>query len=265
LHLTMGLIGAALLELGELREAERRWNAYAHAARLHGDLLTMSAVHAHPIQFVLLFAAEDPERAQAILARQAAMRAQHPRYVALVWTHAACNLERELYWGQPAASARLADCEQRALFASGYAPLTAAARELRARVRLAAASELPNGSERTRLLRGAARDAAAWRPRGALQKGKALVAQAGVAVLREQPELALRRLDAALPWLLRAEAKLLVASVQYCRGALLGADDGRALTSDAVNTLRSEGIVCPERWVAWNACGFRNLIGGVAR
>jgi hypothetical protein len=263
LHATMGLIGAALLELGQLREAERRWNAYAHRARLHGDLLTSTAVHAHPIQFALLFAAEDRESAQAILAQQGRTRAQHPRYMALAWGHAACSLECELYWGEPADVVRSLRSEQGALFKSGYAPLTEAARSLRARARLAAAAALPARDRmRAKLLRSAARDAAAWRQRGALQKGKALVVQAGVAWLRGRPQRALRHLDAALAWLVDAEAQLLIASVQYCKGALLADESGRALMRSAANTLRAEGVLRPERWVAWTACGFRTVLGG---
>lgn len=258
LYAIMAIVGPALTDLGELREAHRRWNAFAHEARLHGDVTSALWLHGHPAQFVPLFAMEKPERADDVLHRQARLREMHPRYRPLAWMHALSNLERELYWGSPGDVQRAARRDAKALFASGYGIFTEAARLTRARARLTVATAEPLGLRRSHLLMGAAADAKfRGRRRSVMQNGIALLVEAGIAIARDRPDLALSRLADSGRNFEAAEAKLMMATVQYCRGMLLGGDDGRALKSRARDSLTAEGVLSPERWIGWAACGFR--------
>ena len=259
IHSAMSMVGSALVELGELREAHRRWNAFAHESRLHGDLTTTLWLHGHPAQFMPLFAMEKRDRAEAVLERQARLRELHPRYRPLAWMHALCKLECELYWGSPPGVEQAMTA--RALFRGGYGIFTETSRLSRARARLAVAVAEPRGIRRARLLMGAASDAnVRGRRRSVMQNGTGLLVEAGIAVARDRPDLALSRLDAAIRNFETAEAKLMIVTAKYCQGALLGGDSGRTLKSEAAAVFAAEGVRVPARWVGWVACGFRSLL-----
>jgi eukaryotic-like serine/threonine-protein kinase len=262
LYPVLALISCALLDLGRLREAARRWLAASHVARSHGDLMTSTAVHAHPARYVTLFAQEEREQVSAILARQLQLRAEHPRYAGLAWTHATYSVERALYWGDAPQLDALLRCEQSALFESGYPPLTAASRLLRARARLRVAAGLRAGTEQRAQLPAALCDASRRGPRGAVERGKVQLIGAGAAAIRGQTARALRELDRARRSFAAAEAKLALASVDHCRGTLIGGDAGRALREGASATLRAEGVLHPERWVRWTVAGFDRVLEG---
>jgi hypothetical protein len=84
---------------------------------------------------------------------------------------------------------------------------------------------------------------------------------AGVALLRERPERALRLLDSAVPLLEASQAKLVLASAHYCRGALLGGEQGAALKRGAWQAIADEGVVEPWRYIVSFASGFRGVVG----
>ena len=257
----MGIVGSALVDLGELKEAYRRWNAFSHEARLHKDLTTTLWLHGHPAQYAALFAMEKRDLVQAALDEQARLREQHPSYGSLAWTHALSNLEYHLYFGAVSEAERAARRDAGALFESGYSILSETSRLARARARLALAAELPVGPRRARLLRGASRDAnVRWRRHNVVRNGAAGLVEAGVALLQDRPNTALAKLDDALRDFESGEAKLMIASVDYCKGTLVGGDMGRALRQHAAKALGEEGIRNPVRWVAWTACGFRPIL-----
>jgi len=146
----VAIIGASLFDLGRLREARQRWHTLTHAARLHGDLVTIVWVHTHPAQLGVLLATEERARTQAILDRAAGLRAAHPRYFVLSWTHAACSLEHAAYWGAPGDALRVLQREQLALFGPRVSIMRSKARMLRARACVLAASALAPGRARRR-------------------------------------------------------------------------------------------------------------------
>jgi hypothetical protein len=258
----MGMIVSALVDLGRLKDARRCLNEFAHEARLHGDLTTVLWLHAHPGRIVALLAADDCVLVDEVLERQARLRAEHPRYRVLAWAHAVCSVERELYFGTGAGALRLLTRDRRALFDSGYAVLSGVARGMRARVRLAAAGELGSGSARAALLAGASLDVFPARLRGGpLQRGAALLVEAGVAMLRGHRQRAQHTLELAAGSFDEAEAKLRLASVRHCQGVLAGGSVGGALAARAAATLREQGVREPVRWSRATACGFREVLG----
>jgi len=256
-YVVVGVVGNALLELGELREARRRWASYTHEARLHGDLMSSFWIHAHPVHFAILFAADDRESARIILERQQRLCRRHPSYKVLVWAHTICAAEVLLYWGEAGAAERLVSAEWSALSGSGYPFMTELSLLLRARACLAAAAPLPRSVARARLLRGAARAIRALCLRGGRARpGQVELLRAGLALQRQQRGRALTYLERAL-WLFDAsESKLVAASARYCQGALEGGEAGWAAQDAALACLKAEGVADPARWIVWNAPGL---------
>jgi hypothetical protein len=206
---------------------------------------------------------EERTEAESILERHAGLHALHPNCCTLAWTHAWCSLESAMFWGTPEEALRLAERQRQALFQSGYSVLTDTGRLLRGRVRVRAAAALRQASSRTSLLRGAASDVKVKRG-GALVQGMAALVEAGVAMQRDRPEQALSLLDSAIAELVSAEAAMMVASARYIKGAMLGGDAGHAMKCLARATLEEEGILAPERWIAWTVPGF-DVVAGLER
>lgn len=257
----MGLVGVALYSLGELREAERRFGAFAHDSRTHGDTMTMFWIHAHPVHFASLFARDDKRGARVILDQQARLRALHPRFKVLVYTQALCRVECELYWGDACVAERLLCADWAALSQTGHVYFTGTAYAMRARARVAAAALLPEGKRRARLLRDARADLRAHHRRSnRTMRATAGLIAAGAALLVGKRARARAELDAALVVLDAVEAKLVAACARYCQGLLLGAGAGQALMAEASACLREEGVSEPRRWVAWHVPGFRPLM-----
>jgi hypothetical protein len=258
----MGMIGSALMVLGRLKEARRRWDAFSHEVRLHRDLMTAAWVHGHPSRFPLFYAMEERAEAEAILERHASLRAQHPDNLTLGWTHAWCSLESAAYFRTPADAERIAAREDRALFRSGYSVLTDTARLQRGRVRVAAAAALPRGVSRAALLSSAAMDVTRKNQRGGpLGQGMAGLVKAGVAMQKDRPEEALAWLRSAEAGLDVAQAALLGACARFVEGSMVGGDEGSGLKAGARRDLDAQGIVDPVRWVAWTVPGFDAILG----
>lgn len=255
----MGMIGSALMVLGRLKEARRRWDAFSHEVRLHRDLMTAAWVHGHPSRFPLFYALEERAEAESILERHASLRALHPDCITLAWTHAWCSLESAAYWRVPSDAESIAVREEPALFRSGYSVLTDAARFQRARVRVAAAEALPRGRARTALLAGAAADVKVKRG-GLLGGGLSELVQAGVSMQRDRPEEALGWLRSASTELDRAGASLMAASARYVAGAMIGGDEGAALKAGARRDLDAQGVVDSLRWIGWTVTGFDAIL-----
>jgi hypothetical protein len=224
--------------------------------------MTSFWTHAHPVQFAILFATNDRAGASAILEKQAQLRAQHPSFDVLIWTHATCRAETELYWGRPAAALRLIELDWPALSGIGYYVMKNLALFLRARAALGAAAELPSGAERARLLRRAnAALRSLQRSNQPVTRASAQLVRASTAALQGRRKAALQQLEDASVSLDAAGGKLMAASARYCLGALLqDRAQGRALQTGASDVLTEEGIVEPLRWIAWTAPGFRTII-----
>jgi hypothetical protein len=266
LHRARTIIGAALMALGRLREARRHWHALTHAARLHGDLMTIAWVHTQPVQLAILLATQDRARLETILERAAALRASHPRYFLVGWAHAAFRLEHASYWGDPAEALEIWRAERAVLLGAPFWVLTNAAVLLRARAHLLAASAAPRGLRRAMLLRRAAWDAARLaRQPSAYDRGAAKLLSAAVAVLRGAERSAIEQLDAAHALFEACEARLFCAAARYCKGSLLGGAEGAALQVAAIEALDAEGVVDPRRYIAWLACGFQAHVLGADR
>jgi hypothetical protein len=259
LQVVAGLIGTMLLVLGRLREARRRWDAVVHETRQHQDLRTMTHVHGHPSRIVLLFASEEKHFADELLDKLRALRKAHPDYLSLGYMNANAVLEAALYWGTPDDVEKLAASETRVLFGTGYGMLSREASLLRARVRLIAASRLPDGAARARLLREATRDLhVRGRGAGPWWQARVLLIEACIANVGGRPDVALAKLDASIEAMHASGAALTAESAKYCRGLLVGGDTGRVLTQNAAAALRAQGVAEPRRWVDWIACGFRH-------
>lgn len=259
----VAIIGASLFDLGRLREARQRWHTLTHAARLHGDLVTIVWIHTHPAQLGVLFATEERARAQAILDRAAGLRAAHPRYFVLSWTHAACSLEHAAYWGAPGDALRVLQREQLVLFGPRVSIMRSKARMLRARACVLAASALAPGRPRTALLRVAALDAAALRwSRNPNCRGFSWLLSAAIALLRQKRARSIAHLDAAGRAFDECEARLMSAAARYCKGMLLGGEAGASLRGPALAAFQDEGVIDPPRYIAWLACGFGELLAG---
>jgi hypothetical protein len=257
----MGMIGSALMVLGRLKEARRRWDSFSHEVRLHRDLMTAAWVHGHPSRFPLFYAMEERAEAEAILERHASLRALHRDNLTLAWTHAWCSIESAAYWRTPADAEHITVREDRALFRSGYSVLTDTARLQRGRVRVAAAEALPRGLSRAALLSSAAMDVNVKNQRGgALGLGMARLVKAGVAMQKDRPEDALRWLSSAATELDAAEAVLMAACARYVKGTLLGGDEGAALKTGARRDIEAQGVVDPMRWIAWTVTGFDAIL-----
>jgi hypothetical protein len=210
----------------------------------------------------VLFATEERERVEAILARAAQLRRAHPEYSLIGWIHAAGSLEHALYWGAPEEAVAIARRERRALYGVGLAVLNAKARLLRARACLHAASALAPGRARAALLRRAAIDTLVLRlERGPLNRGIARTLSAAIAALRGNQRRAIALLDAACSAFLACDAKLFAATTRYCKGALLGGEQGRALQQPALAAFHGEGVVDAPRYIAWIASGFAEILG----
>lgn len=259
LYALLAMINSTLVDLGRLREAERRWNAYAYELRAHGDL-TAKFVDAHPIRYMMLFAREQPEQVPVTFARFSALCAQHPRYIGMHWARAMFRLECALYWGGPDEVDEILRVEHRALFVAGYPPCAQVSRRLCARARLFLSARASSVRARHALARRAVRELPRRRAKNSLQEGQARLIAASAAHLLGEAGRVRGELDAALEAFERADAKLWAASTAYCKGALSGDDRGRAAMADAAQVLRAEGITQPLRWVRWMAAGFEEVL-----
>lgn len=261
LYSAMGLIGMALLDLGELREVARRWPAFIDEARRHGDFMAVYWIHAHPAQFAVLNARNDRTGAEAILGLQRQMRRRHPEFPILAWMHAVCSIESELYWG----SAETAETMMRADASTlrggdGYVVVVEATCLLAARVLLGAAAAQREGRARSRLTARAR--ASARKLRSSARpgiRGAGRLAEAGAASLRGNRKLALKRLHEARALLHACESKLVAATADYVHGALTSDAAGEARMRTSLAVTLEEGIVDPYRWMTWNAPAFGAL------
>jgi serine/threonine protein kinase len=253
----MGLKVSALYVLGRLRDARRHSMGYCHEARYHQDLLSWTWVHGHLSRFPLFFAANERAEAEAVLERQAALRARHPDCVMLVWDNAASRIESAMYFGTALDAARALREEEHVLFGFQYKILHEIARLLRARVLIRAASKLPEGRRRARLLARAARDVAPTpRPGSDLQWGLSQLSRAAIHAQKGREDLAIAELTRAQSRISSAGAAVYLASADYCLGTLVGGEQGRELRAQGVRHLVSEGVKSPERYIAWFAPGF---------
>lgn len=256
----MSILGLALLELGSLRELERRWSGFARASRSQ-SALSRFWIHAHPAHVGIVLAAHDRARMDAMLAEHSQLVARHPRFMLLSWAHVHNSVEAALYWGPGERALELLQRGWRAFARSGYLLLLEEALLLYARASLAAASALVPGRRRTRLLRRASLLAGLLSRRGAQRThGTLLLVRAAVASLSGRRLDALRELEAASAHCDSLQQKLLAASARYCHGALLDTASGRDACRAAAAVLREEGVVEPTRWVAWSAPGFGALL-----
>lgn len=263
LHAAIGLHACVLVELGEMQAARRSLGSFAEEARVHGDLSLCSWIHASPARLLGLLASHERASAEALIALLARMHQAHPGCRLTAWEYAASRLEVALYWTTGRQSLQLMERERRHLFGIGYGAFTRKVRLMRARVRLAAAAELPPGRERTALVRAALRDAPVLIPDGPLYIGLSSLLVASGQLLLQRPEAALASLDQAIVWSDRAEAKLVAATARYGQGLLLGGESGRQLQAAARAQFTAEGVVDPERWIGWSAPGFRVALGAV--
>jgi serine/threonine protein kinase/tetratricopeptide (TPR) repeat protein len=263
LHAVRGLIGSALFDLGRLREARQCLQTVAHAARLHGDLATTVWVHAQPHQLAVLFATGERAQVEAAIERMAELRRQHPRYAMIGWIHAVCLVEHALYWGDPEAALRVLQRERSALFGTLLPFLRHHSRVLHARACLSAATVCRPGPRRLCLLGRACLEAALLcRSHSAYDQGRGHLLFAAMAMLREERGRASRRLDLASALFESSEARLLLEATRYCRGALLGGEEGSLLKQSVRVNLEHEGVVAVDHYVGWVAFGLRDLVAG---
>jgi hypothetical protein len=71
-----------------------------------------------------------------------------------------------------------------------------------------------------------------------------------------RPDLALAELERGERRIAAADAAIYASIVRYCRGLLVGGDEGKELRARAVQHLVSEGVKSPQRYIAWFLPGF---------
>lgn len=254
----MGIVATALLELGELRELRERWDNHARESRVREDGVTTIWVHAQPIQFALLFADDDRAGAEHMLRVQAGFGGRYPESKGIAWAHALCQVEVALYCGRTQEALALVNRKRASLFGSGFRILTDMAQAVVARTLVAAAADEPSAHVRAVLLRKATLGVGHTRRHASpLRRASGLVIRAGVAALSDDSEAALRYLTDAATLYHEAQSKLGAACADFQRGALLSGHAGDELQRSAIATLRGEGIVDVDRWMAWSLGGFR--------
>jgi serine/threonine protein kinase len=128
---------------------------------------------------------------------------------------------------------------------------------LRARAALALAAETSRASERARLLRAAAADAARLQQTGApWALPLAALVRAGIAAIEGNAEESARLADQAAFGFDAVDMALYAAAARRRRGELVGGDEGRALIEAADALMQRELIRKPERMVAVLAPGM---------
>ena len=253
----MALIVSGLYVLGRLRDARRQALAFIHEARYHQDLLSWTWVHGNLSRFPLMFAANERAEVEGVLERLAALRARHPDFVMLVWDHAANRIESAMYFGTALDASRALREEEHVIFGLEYRVFHEISRLLRARVLVRAASILPEGRRKARLLARAAQDVAPTpKPGSDLQWGLSLLGRA--AILAQQGNLERARVELARARARNAAAgaAIYTACIDYVQGTLMGGEEGRKLQTSAVQHLVAEGVKSPRRYIAWFAPGF---------
>jgi serine/threonine protein kinase/tetratricopeptide (TPR) repeat protein len=259
LSLLMGVLGCVLWDMGELREARRRFSSFAQEVRDQRDALTAFWIHVHPVQLALLLASGDRAGADALLARQRQLSVQHPHIKSLRWTEAFCRAEAELCAGSATRALALVNEDWVTLAKTGYPILTMWAHMLRARAMLGAAAQLPRGAARSSLLRGitAYTFALRLRSKDVFSRAAFHLMLASRALLLGRQRDARRHLDTAIPLLDERGLKLAAASSRYCRGLLAGSQDGDGASKEASEVMRGEGIADPRQWSLWTLPAFR--------
>ncbi|HTU62848.1 MAG TPA: hypothetical protein VMF89_30520, partial [Polyangiales bacterium] len=261
LHRVMGVVGCMLWNLGELREARRRWTGFSHEAHHRRDVMTSFWIHANPAQLILLMASDDKSAASAMLEKQQRLCALHPHYKFLSWARAIGLGEHELYWGDPSAALGVVDAHWEQLTNVGYTLFDLHSHMLRARATQARAAELGRGRERERLLRRAQSitRSVRYRHRDPFGSAAASLLSASNAALRNRSRVALKHLDLAIA-ILEQRNEVMAACALYCKGALLGGARGLHLRVNAQQVLTAQDIVAPERWIRWVLPGFRSFV-----
>src|SRR5262249_31161939 len=151
----------------------------------------------------------------AVLERQSRLHAEHPDCLALAFTRAVSRVEYSIYFGSRNPSSRRAMSDDDVL-GSGWGVVDGEGRAVRARARVAAATLLPSGSDKSRLLRAALAEARARRPRGTLHRAAMRLLEAGVFAQQGRFEAALARLDSAIPAFVATEARGFTTCASYC-------------------------------------------------
>jgi hypothetical protein len=253
----MNVVTCILWELGELREAQRRWAAFSDEVRNQGDALVQASIHVSPLRFALLVANDNHAGIRAILERQRQLSAHHSAFKVLSWNHAFCRAEASLYLGAAESALEHVERDWKILAGVGYPIYTAWALTLRARAALAVASRAQAGRRRVQLLRSARRDAQRMRrtDRRPIARANCDLLLAGCALLRGEGDAARRHVSSALS-LYGQGSKVNGAVARWCLGSLIQGEIGEQLQTDGFAQLRAEGVVDVERWVAWTMPGF---------
>jgi hypothetical protein len=252
--------------VGDLHEAERRWQEFTASARHQTDVVTNFWIHMNPTRLGLLIAADDREGARALVARQTQLCAEHPHYRFMQVARALCSAEAALYWEGGRDALQTVRAEARILARSLYLFVWASAALLRVRAELAAASEEVDPEQRARRVRRGVRGLRTlrlFRPQEPL-RSVIITLEAAIAWLQQRPDVAARHLERALLAFESQGALLAAASTRYVLGLLRTGAEAERLKHDAAAVLRYERIVHLERWLNWWLPGFRELVSNHA-
>jgi hypothetical protein len=258
LHTAQHFVLLGLTMLGELGELQRRVPELRRAARERGDRWMSAALRTSLVHLASL-AADEPARARQEIAEALEPWSQRGFHLQHYWEMLA-GAQTDLYVGDgPTALVRLTGpwrAVERSLVLRVQMVLIEAL-SLRARCGLAAASRLPPGSERRRLLDAVERDArriAVERMKWAIPIAELL--RAGLAAARGESERAVERLTAAAAGFDAVEMKLHAACARRRLAQLVGGSEGAALRAGADGWLASQAVRNPQRMADLIAPGF---------
>lgn len=249
----------SLFYCGELREMTRRVLPWLQEANDRGDLFAASGMVLGLANVVHLEQAgldQALEMTKAILRRWSVTGYNFQHYLALLGR---TQIDLCGDYGKLAYSRVEADWPR--LEGALLHHVTGVRHEgvhLRARAALAAALELgPESSERDDLLASAEKSCRQLNGFGlAWTAALAELVRAGAAAQRGGTEEAIKRLRRAMSALDAEQMQLYAAATRRRLGALIGGDEGQALTAEGTGFMETQGLVDPARTTAMLAPGF---------
>ncbi|QRK10938.1 protein kinase [Archangium violaceum] len=239
----------------DIQGLERRASEWFRWATEVGDLF--SRVTASFSTAYCLLARDEPEEARALL-----------RETMASWTQSGLvqknfdfqrHAQADLYQGRPADAWARLEKSWPALVSGQIFRAQNARMELYAlRAQIALALVREDSSRRAKLLETAEQDAA--RVGREMRRDAPFLEQllrAGLARVRGQHEQALAHLSVAINGYQSANMPTHAACALWCKGELLGGEEGRALKLRADTLLTAGGIKRPERWATLLVPGFK--------
>ncbi|MDB4976318.1 MAG: hypothetical protein JWN48_4659 [Myxococcaceae bacterium] len=247
---SMNYTTIALLELGSVYEAARRWGSYAHEMRSRSDFLSAIWIRSHAGRVMAKhFPAGELEAVEAIVEEQERVLARFPSGT-LRLTQTFTRVELALYRGQGALALKVLH-EQRRSFRARDVLSRMHTINFRGRAALCAATHAA-GSQRRSLVETAERAAAALARLGRpAAHVRALAMRSSTAAHRGDTERARRDIEACLALSTKEDLPGAAAVAERHLGRLLGGDRGATMIRSADAFLNAERIIEAERWSEW--------------